>query len=180
MHMPRLSHTWQVVHYVYVTRTAGGALCIRHSQHSHGRRCVTYMSHPSLTQQASVTYMSLPALTRQAVRYVYVTPSTHMAGGELRICHSQHSHGRRCVMYTSHPSLTRQAVRYVYVAPVTHTAGGALCICRTRHSHSRQALRICHTRHLPRAPMDGLELGSGPWELREFVAVAKPLISSIP
>ena len=49
------------------------------------------------------------------LRYVNVTPATHTAGGALRICHTRHSHGRRCVTYMSHPSLTRQAVRYVYV-----------------------------------------------------------------
>jgi hypothetical protein len=38
------------------------------------------------------------------------------------ICHTRHSHGRRCVTYMSHPSLTRQAVRYIYVTPVTHHA----------------------------------------------------------
>jgi hypothetical protein len=80
--------------------------------------------------------MSHPSLTRQAVRYVYVTPVTHTAGGALRICH-RHSHRRRCVTYMS-PSLTRQAVRYVYVTPVNHTAGGALRICHTCHSHGRQ------------------------------------------
>jgi hypothetical protein len=51
--------------------------------------------------------------TWQAVRYVYVTPVTRMAGGALRICHTRHSHGRRCVTYMSHPSRTWQAVRHV-------------------------------------------------------------------
>ena len=39
--------------------TAGGALHICPTRHSHGRRCVTYMSHPSLT--------------RQVVRYIYIS-----------------------------------------------------------------------------------------------------------
>jgi hypothetical protein len=93
---------------------AGGAFRICHTRHSHGRWCVTYMSHPSLTWQV--------------VRYVYVTPVTHMAGGALRICHTRHSHGRWCVTYMSHPSLTWQVVRYIYVTLVTHVAGGALRI----------------------------------------------------
>jgi hypothetical protein len=54
------------------------------------------------------------------VRYVYVTPDTYTAGGALRICHTRHSHSRRCVTYVSYPSLTQQAVRYAYVTPVTH------------------------------------------------------------
>jgi hypothetical protein len=42
--------------------------CVVHdTSHSHGRRCVTYMAHPSLS--------------RQAVRYVYGTPVTRTAGG---------------------------------------------------------------------------------------------------
>jgi hypothetical protein len=60
--------------------------------------------------------------TWQVMRYVYVTPVTHTAGGVLRICHTLHSHGGRCATYISHSSLTRQAVRYVYSTPVTHTA----------------------------------------------------------
>jgi hypothetical protein len=61
-----LWETWQAVRYACVTpvaHTGGGALRICRTRYSRGRRCVTFMLHPSLT--------------RQAVRYVYVTPVTH-------------------------------------------------------------------------------------------------------
>jgi hypothetical protein len=80
------------------------------------------------------------ALTSQAVRYVYVTFVTHVAGGALRIYHTRHSVGRRCVTYMSHPSLIWQAVRYVYITPVTQLAWDALRIYHTRHSHSRRCV----------------------------------------
>jgi hypothetical protein len=92
--------------------------------------------------------MSHPSLTRQAVA--------------LRICHTRHSHGRRCVTNLSHSSLIRQAVRYVYVTPITHTAGGGVTYM-SHPSLTRQAvlylyvtsvthtaggaLHICHTHH---------------------------------
>jgi hypothetical protein len=88
-----------------------------------------------------LTYVSHPSLAWQAVRNIYVTPVSHMAGGALRLCYTRHSHGRRSVTYVSHPSLTWQAVRYVCVTPVTHTAGSALCLCHTRHSHGRRCVK---------------------------------------
>jgi hypothetical protein len=75
------------VRYIYatpVTRSAGGPLHIYHTLHSHSRRCVKYMSHPSLA--------------RQAVCHIHST-----AGGALHICHTRHSHGRWCVEYMSLP-----------------------------------------------------------------------------
>jgi hypothetical protein len=132
MYMSHSSLTWQAVRYVYVTlvtHMAGGALCICHTHHSHGRRCVTYMSHMSLTWHR------------------WDAAAAHPLPTALRMCHTRHAHGRRSVTDISHPSLTchrRQAVRDVYVTPVTHTApivGGALQICHTRHSHGTDSRR---------------------------------------
>jgi hypothetical protein len=97
----------------------GGALCICRTRRSLARRCVTNMSHLSLTCQA--------------VRYVYVTPVVHMAGGVLCIFHTCRSHGMWFVMH---------------VTPIVHMAGGVLRIRHTRHSHDPGgASRICYTRH---------------------------------
>jgi hypothetical protein len=161
MYMSHPSLKRQAVCYVHVTSVAhtAGVHYTCHTCQSHGRRCVTYMSHPSLKRQA-VNYVHVTSVTHTAgVRYTYVIPVTHTAGSVLHICHTRHSHGRRCVTHMSHPSqyfdeslrllvsvltlckyfvtymsLTRQVVRYTHVTPVTHTTGGKLRICHTRHT----------------------------------------------
>jgi hypothetical protein len=51
------------------------------------------------------------AAIQREVRYIYVTHVTHMAGGVLRIYHTRHSHGRRCVTYMRNPSSARSELR---------------------------------------------------------------------
>jgi hypothetical protein len=144
-------HTVRDVYITPVNCMTGGASRICHTRRTHTRRAHTRRTHGRRSSRGSASPEPMGWIRfRSRLRsrgkcsdgcrgWTCPTPCGTY-GGALRLCHTRHSHGSRCVAYMSHPSLTRQAVCYVLVTrgrshdkrcvtymsqAVAHTAGGA-------------------------------------------------------
>jgi hypothetical protein len=94
-----------------VTHMAGGALCICHTLHSHGRHCVMFMSHPSNVEQLSLLLCGLKQRWACSVCTLKCRPQACIALYrtfqleilEIPLCARQIN--RRCQTVPSSPSI---------------------------------------------------------------------------